>query len=169
MPAPWFDYDNGTNFWENAWNMNWDGASFNDTSMMLLSAFAADETLDGAGLNGYAYQSIGTDATATTLDLSFVWGSPDDASGIRDLGLTITILESDGTFVPDEQTDILGQTGITVLGTINLLELDVPISGTFDENLNFDISGQTGGELFIRINNYETADGQLADEAWIGC
>lgn len=171
VPDPWYDYDNPINpgnFWENAWDMNWDGASFNDTSMLLLSAFAADTSLDGAGQNGYCYQNIGKAEGATELTLSFVWGSLDDASGPRDLGLTFTILESDGTFDPNEQVDILGQAGVTVIDQISELQLDVAISQTFDEVWTFDLSSAGTGDLFLRINNYESEAGALNDESWIG-
>ncbi len=164
----WFDF-NGANFFDNAWVLSIDGISYNDTAMMALSGFAADETTNAAGLNAYAYQSLGTDAGATGLDVTFDWGSFEDAPGPRDLGITVGVYESTGAFVPDDATDLLGGAGVTLLDEVSLTQAAVAVGGNFPgESVSLDISGQSGGELFIRINNFETATGAPNDESWIG-
>ncbi|MAT69048.1 MAG: hypothetical protein CMJ58_05935 [Planctomycetaceae bacterium] len=164
VASPWFDFS-GANFWENAWQISIDGISPNDTTVLALSAFAADDTVDGVGQNGYAYQDLGTADGATSMTLRFDWGSFDDAGGPRDLGVTFSILESDGSFVPDEQTDILGATGVTLISQNSTSQLDVPISGMFSEEWTFDLSSAGSGNLYLRINSFEPVSGQ--DQAWV--
>jgi hypothetical protein len=165
--SPWYDYDNPVNpgnFWENAWQISIDSISPNDTAVLALSAFAADATVDGAGLNGYAYQSIGISEGESELILGFDWGSFDDAPGPRDMGITMSILQSDGTFVPAENTDILGAAGTTLIDQLTQTQLAVPISGIFNEVWTFDLSSATSGqELFLRVNNVDPSP----DQAWV--
>lgn len=166
VAAPWYDFSSA-NFWENAWQISIDGISPNDTPVLALSAFAADETVDGAGLNGYAYQNIGTADGASEVTLLFDWGSFDDANGPRDLGITFSILESDGTFVPDDGLDILGASGVTLIDQQSATQVDVPISQMFSDKWTFDLSSAGTGDLFLRINNFETAAGAAGDESWV--
>ncbi|TWT35718.1 hypothetical protein KOR34_06120 [Posidoniimonas corsicana] len=165
VASPWYDFD-GTNFFDNAWQISIDGISPNDTAVLALSANAADATLDGAGLNGYAYQSIGTAGGANSVTFSFDWGSFDDAPGPRDLGLTFSILEdTSGSALVEDLSDILGQPGVAVIDSMSTSQLDVPISGTFNEEWTFDLSSAGSGNLYLRINNYETDAAN--NEAWI--
>ncbi|MAT69047.1 MAG: hypothetical protein CMJ58_05930 [Planctomycetaceae bacterium] len=164
VASPWFDFS-GANFWENAWQISIDGISPNDTAVLALSAFAANDTIDGAGQNGYAYQNIGTADGETSVTITFDWGSFDDAGGPRDLGLTFSILESDGTFVPDNAIDVLGATGVTLIDQMSTSQMDVPVSGGFSESWTFDLSSAGSGDLYLRLNNFEPVSGQ--DQTWL--
>lgn len=168
VAAPWYDYD-GVNFWENAWQISVDAISPTDTAVLALSAFSADATTNGAGLNGYAYQSLGTAQGASSLTLTFDWGSFDDAAGPRDMGITFGIYEDSGGFAPSDDSDILDAVGlgVTLIDEISVSQVDVPISGTFNEEWTFDLSSAGSGELYLRINNFETELGAEGDEAWV--
>lgn len=166
VATPWYDFT-GANFYDNAWQISVVNISPTDTPVLALSAIAADETLDGAGLNGYAYQSIGTADGASDVAITFDWGSFDDAGGPRDLGITFSILESDGTFVPDDATDILGASGVTLIDQQSMSRAGVAISQMFSEKWTFDLSSAGSGELFLRLNNFETAAGAGGNQAWV--
>ncbi|NLH17196.1 MAG: PEP-CTERM sorting domain-containing protein [Phycisphaerae bacterium] len=159
----WYDYDGG-GFWENAWCIN--RVVPNGTANLALSAWAANDSVDGAGQNGYVYQSIGTAGGASSLMLAFECGSFLDADGPKDLGITFSILESDGSFVPAANTDILSSigSGVTLIDQISKMQIDVAIGQTINEVWTFNLSSAGSGELFLRINNYDSPN---QDEAWM--
>ncbi len=159
----WYDYDGG-GFWQNAWCIH--RVVPNGTANLALSAWAANDSVDGAGQNGYVYQSIGTADGATSLMLAFEFGSFLDADGPKDLGITFSILESDGSFVPAGNTDILSLigSGVKLIDQVTKMQMDVAIGQTLQEAWTFDLSSAGSGELFLRINNYDYPN---QDEAWM--
>jgi len=157
----WFDA-NPTNFWQSPWLKN-GGDSPNGGAVMALSADAATATLNGSGANTYAYQAIGTRDGAESVTISFQWGSFTGAP-TRDLGITIGIYQSDGSFVPADGTDLLGAPGVTLVDEESILQTAVPGGTLFSQLVTFNLSGAGTGPLYLRINNYEAAG---KDEAWV--
>ena len=162
----WYE-PNPATFWVAPWCKSVTNVSHNDTGVLLLAGApeAVSMEIDSAGDAGFCYQSIGTKGTATNLTLAFEWARPGDGDGEVDLGLTFTILESNGSFSPSDNNDILGQAGVTVIDQITTLETAMPVGLTRYEIWTFDLSIAGSGELFLRINNYETAAD--AWNAWI--
>ena len=69
----WFDA-NPTQFFTASWLKN-GGDSPNGTAIVAMSAVAATTTVNGSGTPAYVYQAIGTADGATSLTISFQWGS----------------------------------------------------------------------------------------------
>jgi len=157
----WNDANPG-GFWQAAW-LKKGGDSPNGSTVMCLSANAANETLNGVGTNTYAYQAIGTRAGANSVTISFQWGTFATAPP-RSLGITVGIYESDGTFVPADGTELLGASGVTLVDQESILQTAVPTGTLYTQLLTFDLSGAGTGQLYLRFNNYE-APGK--DEAWV--
>ena len=148
----WFDAvtANTGNWWESTWagpNVSPNGTSVMGLSYMFTTA-------------NWAYQSIGyNDLQRDSLDVSFDVGSFTDAGGTRDLGVTIAIYESDGTFVPADNTDIDGAAGITLIDSVDVLNTLAPgVMISSSATLNLSSAGE--GELYIRFVNYIGTTGE---------
>ena len=156
----WYESD-VANFWESPW-CKIGGGSHNGTGILLLSgdAGAAGAAIDGAGLVGFVYQNIGTADGASEVIIAFEMGLPLDGpqtSPGRDLGITFTILESAGSFVPGEDLDVLGGAGMTVIDQQTKFYPGVIVGDLALEQWTFDLSSAGAGDLFLRINNYTGA------------
>ncbi len=170
----WYDYNNGTS-WQNPWQDTRDAevptdsqSGYSGQGAAAFSGISASTNQLGVGLNGYLYQSIGTDASATAFDVTFDWGDFGNIQGsLRDLGLTIAVYEFNGTgsFVADNNTDVNGADGVTLLDSFSVVlnTAGAPSKLTIGESGTLDISSQSGGELFLRINNYDAG----ADTPWL--
>jgi hypothetical protein len=164
----WVD-SNADAFWSKPWIK--DGAqpdaggaaAHNGTAVVLMSGLATGPAIDGAGLLGYVYQNIGTADGASEVTISFETGIPLDgpqtAPG-RDYGITFTILQTDGTFVPGDELDILGAAGVTVIDQQTKLYEGKIVGDVETEEWTFDLSSAGAGDLYLRINHY--------GDAWIG-
>ena len=158
----WNDY-NGVNFWDNTWVQNSQGSAPTVAPVCVFSANAANGTVDGAGLNTYLYQAIGTSDGASGVDVSFDWGAFYGAGG-RYEGMTIMILESDGSFVADNNTDVLGGAGISIVGQQSLEILGTADGQINSETLRFDLSEvNSANTLYLRFNNYEPVGGDNSE------
>ena len=161
----WYEPNPGS-FWVGTW-VKTNSGSYNGTAVLVLAGAseAVNTQIDGADVAGYCYQGIGTAGGATSLTLSFDWARLLDQSDTPlDIGLTFTILEA-SSFTPDDETDILGASGVAIVDQVSKVEnLETGVT-TLDEVWTFDISSAGGGQLYLRINQYQADD---AGASWIG-
>ena len=143
------------NWW---WEATWYGPGVSPTGSSAMGlSYMFEET-------NWAYQSIGTNSEGLTeLTLRFDVGSFTDANKDRDLGVTVSIYQSDGTFVGADESDIAGATGITLIDSYS--ELNMLASGTYITlTATLDLStANTTDELFLRFENYAGT----VDEPWV--
>jgi hypothetical protein len=164
----WYDYGNA-NYQAGPWFRGDGAGTINTTGCLFMSGSAADTSEDG-GHKAYVYQSIGNADGTQAIDISLQWGAAsyvvdrntgDGEGGI--MGLTVMILESDGTFVPGDDkwgriNDIYGAGGVTEITRTTIVR-DLAPGVAVDEVFTLNISGATEGrELFIRINAYNAGD-----------
>ena len=103
---------------------------------------------------GYCYQYIGDADGTHSIDISFEWAPSHGTGGGGDVGISFMILESDGTFVPGEETDVYNATGITVLDEVSQVQTVDISDGPIYETWTLDLTGATpGNELYFRIYN----------------
>ena len=142
----WFDTitENTANWWESTWGGP--NVSPNETSVMGLSYMFTTVN--------WAYQSIGyNDLGRASIDIGFDVGSFTDAGGTRDLGVTVAIYESDGSFVPEDAVDIDGAAGITLIDSVDVLNTLDP-GDMISTSVTLDLTSAGSGELFLRFVNY---------------
>lgn len=168
----WYSVTTGS-FWQNTWHDTRDPEVPTD----LQSGFSGEgaAAFSGAagggqpsGTNGsWLYQSIGTaDVSITMLPIRFDWGDFGNINGgTRDLGMTVSVYESNGTFVAGNNTDVNGASGVTLLDSVSLSMAAVsgPSKLVLGQVANLDLTGHTGGELFLRFNNWDAG----ADTPWL--
>lgn len=177
----WFDVNNGqATFFQHTWHDSRDAEVPTDSQSGLSGqASAAFSGLAGSGTSGqsgsWLYQSIGTDATRSSLSIEFDWGDFGNINGnLRDLGLTVSVYEYDGigTFSAGDNADVEGQesvggSGVTELDLVSISVAKLVSSGPAKLILNqvvtLDVSGQSGGELFLRFNNWDPG----SDDPWL--
>jgi hypothetical protein len=148
----WFDPidANPGNWWETTWYGP--TVSPNGTSVMGLSYMWKT--------TNWAYQSIGTNSSAlASLALSFDVGSFTDAGSNRDLGVTVSIYKTDGTFVGADGTDIVGAAGVTLVDSVSVMN-NVASGAYITQNVTLDLSNAGSGELFLRFVNYAGTVGE---------
>lgn len=146
--AQWYDTIGATpaNWWEATWAGP--NVSPNGTSVLGLSYMF--------GSVNWAYQSIGVnDAAQSSIVINYDVGSFTDAGAARDLGVTFSIYESDGSFVPSNTVDIATGGGITLIDSITVLSGSLnPGQISTDRAVQLDLSSaSTTGELFLHIQN----------------
>jgi len=154
------DFNDGESDWyyeqvEGNW---WEGTFFGTNN----SPFDGSGLMGLSGMTGpdgipysWAYQSIGAkDDSATTLEVSLDVGSFTDAGGERDIELTVSLYQSDGTFVPGINTDVDGAPGIVLIDSFNTTTGPLAPGGTVAISDVLDLSSANAtGELFIRLSN----------------
>ena len=164
-------------FYRNPWQDTRDPEVPTDTQSgyagqgaLAFSGFAADNDQNGVtgvgGANSWVYQSIGSDAAATAFDVTFDYGDFGNSDS-RDFGIRVAVYEFNGTgaFVAADNTDVLGGDGVTLLDSFVIDKGDSTGRNLyFGEGGTLDISAQNGGELFLRINNYDPTG---SDNDWI--
>lgn len=165
----WFDNSNGT-FWQGTWQTNAGFITPNGTNVVILGSYesGAVQNTASADANGgnYLYQSIGTADGATSVEINFDFGQPNDDSGGRMLGLTVGIYAYDGLggFTADDNTDVRGAGGVTFLGSQSF---QFGPTTTADNVINsfmatINLAGAGSQELFLRFNNYRPGN----TESW---
>jgi hypothetical protein len=110
----------------------------------------------------WAYQDIGiNDGGLTSLNLQFDLGSFTDAGVPRDMGVTLSLYQSDGSFVGADNSDIAGAAGITLIDSVSLTSgsLNPGQFVTLQTALNLASANNTG-DLFLRFVNYSTGIGE---------
>jgi len=155
-------YDNSTaNFWENAWQSNDSWITPNGTQVVVFCAWNTAAVDPNTGVvdpltGSYLYQSIGTSAGESSITIGFDWGSPDDVAAGRHDALTVSVLASDGSFVPNDANDVLGAAGVTLLDSASFDYVALGTDGEiFPAVATLDLSGANeGDEIFLRFNNY---------------
>ena len=157
-------YDRGTT---GAWyESTWAGpnVSPNGTSVLGLSYMSST--------TNWAYQSIGSKSAGdTSMTVGFDVGSFTDAGVKRDLGVTISLYKSDGTFVPADNTDVAGASGITLVGSYSIMSDGVSGAGLNPGQMvtglttgAFDLTGVSATDvLYLRLVNYAGDTG----EPWV--
>ena len=150
----WFDPTASDSSW---WMATWAGpnASPNGTPVLGLSYM-------NATLN-WAYQSIGINDTAiTNLLIQYDVGSFTDAGSTRDLGLTFSIYESDGTFSGANDTDIADANNVTLIDSITVYSGGLSAGELLSsQSVTLDLSSAgTDTELFLRIQNQIGSTGE---------
>jgi hypothetical protein len=168
----WFDVTTGQ-FFENTWQSSVNGivstdleSGFSGQANTVFSAFVPTPEGD-VNVGSWLYQSIGTANGATTLDLTFQWGNPQDAPAGRDLGITVGVYAWDGigAFVAGDDVDVLNAAGVTLLDSVSFSALGEPGGPTLHDALaSLDLTGAGSQELFLRFNNFEPGTG---DTAWV--
>lgn len=170
----WFDMNNGqATFFQHTWHDSRDAevptdaqSGFSGQAAAALSGIAGGG--QPSGLNGsWLYQSIGVDATVASFDVIFDWGDFGNINGnLRDLGMTVSLFEKTGSFTAADSTDINGAAGVVLLDSVSLTQLKLAASGpaklVLNQTVNLNASAQTGGELFLRFNNWDAG----ADTPW---
>jgi MYXO-CTERM domain-containing protein len=163
----WLDYNSGS-FWHGAWQTDASAITPNATMVAVLGSNDNSGTTQSTmsadvNVGSYIYQSIGTADGATSLQINFDFGQPDDDNGGRTLGMTVGVYAYDGLggFSAADSTDIYGASGVTFLGaqsfTYDSVNLDDQI---FAQIATISLSGAGSQELFLRFNNYRPADTQ---------
>ena len=76
------------------------------------------------------------------------------------MGVTVSIYESDGTFVGADNTDVAGATGITLIDSVSNLYGSVAIGAYLTDTITLDLSTAGSGELFLRFENYAGTVGE---------
>ena len=148
-------YDTVTDTPENWWESTWAGpnVSPNGTSVLGLSY------IDGT--NNWAYQSIGTnDNNWPSMQVTYDVGSFTDASEARDLGVTISVYQSNGSFVPADNTDIDGNAGVTLIDSVSTIYPLVAVGQYRTDTIILRLPTDSTNELFIRFANYAGTTGE---------
>lgn len=146
--AGWFDTigTNPNNWWEATWagpNVSPDGTPVLGLSYMFTT------------LN-WTYQSIGVnDSGLSSLPIRYDVGSFTDAGGPRDLGLTFSVYQVDGTYAGGaDNVDIAGATGATMLDSVTVFTGALnPGQMLTGQTVLLNVSGSAGSELYLRIQN----------------
>ncbi len=118
-------------------------------------------TNEDGGNHAYVYQSIGfydSENDPPVVDIRLDWGLGPGKTG-GPMGVTVMILESDGTFVPGEWDgaahEIYGKPGIREIGRGTIVRTTAT-GVVFHERFQIDLTSATHGrELFLRFNNYK--------------
>ncbi len=151
----WFDTISASP--ANWWEATWAGPNNSPNGGSVLGLSYMNSTLN------WAYQSIGINDTAVTnLSIQYDVGSFTDAGGARDIGLTFSVYESDGSFVGADDSDIDGAAGATLIDSITVysgaLSAGQMIS---NQSVMLDLSSAgTNSELFLRIQNEVGSTGE---------
>jgi hypothetical protein len=150
----WFDDSpSPTNWWEGAWYGP--TVSPNGTSVLGLSYMNAT--------SHWAYQSIGTNSESlATIALQFDVGSFTDAGGLRNLGVTFSLYQSDGSFSGADNANIVGAVGVTLIDSFSVTTGDIA-AGAMVPGLTGSLdlaTANTTGELFLHITNFAAGTGE---------
>ena len=166
----WFD-SNAANFWDDTWESSGVNSLYGaGNPSAIFSSYASDPLgLPSTNPNdgSYLYQSIGTADGLASVKIGFEWGAPADLGlvGLSE-NITVGIYAHDGigAFTPDDETDVRGAAGVTLLDSLSYSR-STSGSGPDVDNVvaTLDISGAGTQELFLRFNNFS---GSIASECW---
>ena len=160
--AGWYESDADA-FWSKPWFKEGND-SFKGTAVVAFSGLSVGPAIDGAGLlGGYLYQNIGSADGAVEVQIGFQTSTFLNGP-IKDYGITVTILQTDGTFVPGEEVDILGAAGVTVIDQQTAFYTGAAAAGVKDDVWTLDLSSAGAGDLYLRLNFYH---GAVNDEPFI--
>lgn len=155
--ADWFDTvtANTSNWWETTWAGP--NVSPNGTSVMGLSYMFTTPN--------WAYQSIGVNNEGYGVILiSFDCGSFTDAGGLRNMGVTVSVYQSDGTFVGADNVDIDGAAGVTLIDSASVTSGALAAGEEVRLSVTLNLSeANVSDALFLRFVNFSTGSG----EPWV--
>ena len=164
----WFDPSNGT-FWQGTWQTNASFITPNTTNVIVLGSYESGSIRNTASadakVGNYLYQGIGTADGATSLQVSFDFGAPNDDPGGRSLGLSVGIYAYDGVgaFTAGDNTDVSGGAGVTLLASQSFTMASTGVDGQISSfSATLDLSGAGSQQLFLRFNNYRPGN----TESW---
>jgi len=139
------------------WESTWAGPSISPNGTPVLGLSYA------YGNTNWAYQSIGTKSAGdTSMTVGFDVGSFTDAGVNRDLGVTVSLYKSDGSFTPGDDVDVAGAPGITLVGTYSVMSSGVAPGGMLTglSTSSFNLTGVGLSDvLFLRFVNYSATPG----------
>lgn len=148
-------YDTVTTNVNNWWETTWAGPNVSPTGTPVLGLSYMFTTTN------WAYQSLGTnDANWEGMTVTYDVGSFTDAGGPRDLGVTVSVYESDGTFTPADNTDIDGAAGITLIDSVSTLYPSVAVGAYLTDTITLDLRAAGSGEIFLRLENFAGTTGE---------
>lgn len=107
----------------------------------------------------WAYQSIGyntegVSALKIQYDIGAVEGGwPDEPLGPRDLVLTVSIYESDGSFAGADGLNIHGASGVTLIDSVTVSYPAMAVGQALTDSVTLQYIGSATGELFLRFRN----------------
>jgi hypothetical protein len=107
----------------------------------------------------WAYQSIGYNtegvpALQIQYDIGAVEGGWAQEPVIpRDLVLTVSIYESDGSFTGSDDVDIEGARGVTLIDSVSVSYPAMEVGKYITDSVTLQYIGSTSGELFLRFKN----------------
>jgi len=113
----------------------------------------------------FLYQSIGTADGLSSIQIGFDWGAPDDANAGLEIGITIGIYAYDGQggFIPADDVDVRGASGVTLLDSVSFTTTTTGIDGQIGTEIaTLDLSGAGSQELFLRFNSFNPGN----TESW---
>lgn len=140
------------NYW---WESTWYGPTVSPTGTSVMGLSYMWTTPN------WGYQSIGVnDGGLTELKIRYDVGSFTDAGVPRDLGVTVSVYESDGTFVGADNLDVDGAAGITLIDSVSTLYSAMPVGAYVTDTITLDMSTAGSGELFLRFINYAGQAGE---------
>jgi len=142
----WYDYDSG-NFWEQAWLEGIDTPDDYNFSLALAGAANTGKP--------WAYQAIGTADGASTLKVTFDYGSFADAGNSRDLGVTWKVYAVTGSFTPGQNIDINNAPGVTLVASASTSKLQIaPGAKAGIVTLDLDLTNAGASQLYLRVSNF---------------
>lgn len=159
----WFDYNMGT------------GAA--GTYLRLLNSPNGTQYMGFADDNSWAYQSIGFNTGGLpALQIRYDIGRPTNAAEARDLVVTISIYESDGSFAGSDgpgSSDIDGAEGVKLIDSVRVSYPAVAPGQIIADSVTLHYLNAAVGELFLRFENTgdnvdETEDAAIIDNVQIG-
>ena len=129
----WFDR-NPEGFWEGAWQTTAGWITPNGSAVIVFSSYEADDfrvPSPNPNDGSFLYQSIGTADGLSSIQIGFDWGAPDDANAGLEIGITIGIYAYDGQggFIPADDVDVRGASGVTLLDSVSFTTTTTGIDG----------------------------------------
>ena len=164
----WFDPSNGT-FWQGTWQTNAGFITPNGTNVIVLGSYESGSVQNTASadakVGNYLYQAIGTADGASSAQVTFDFGAPNDDPGGRELGISVGIYAYDGVgaFTAGDNFDLNGGGGVTLLDSESFKLTSTGVDGMISGfSATLDLSGAGSQQLFLRFNNFRPAN----TESW---
>ncbi len=153
----WFDYNVGT------------GAA--GTYLRLLNSPNGTQYMGLADGNSWAYQSIGFNTERLpALQIQYDIGRTTNAAEPRDLVITVSIYESDGSFAGSDgprSSDIDGVKGVKLIDSMRVAYPAVAPGQVITDSVTLHYLDSTVGELFLRFRNNGDGNSDTEDLAVI--
>jgi hypothetical protein len=140
----WFDYTVGT-------------TAGGQTYIRLMSSPTGTQYMGLSNDNCWAYQSLGVNTEGVpAVQIQFDMGTTTGATEAMDLEVTLSIYESDGSFVGSDggdSADIDGAPGVRLIDSVTVSHTGVNPGQVFTDSVTLQYLSTATGELFLRIGN----------------